>query len=326
VVVIVVADTGIGSVGGGPNVVGDAVTFVVMFAPGADVGDLGPESEPQLAVRSTKAAGISHRASRSGCDIEVPCVNGGGWYASGGPAADRSRGLASEHEIRGIVPTGVAVMSSQPNEHRATGASLAVIILVSAAFSAVTVIHMLRTDLDPVREVMSAYANGSHGVVMTAAFYALGIAALLMSYRLPKATHHSIVARSVAVLLAASGVGLVLAGVFEVERPLVPDTIEEIIHSDAAIGAFVLLIGAMVLFAVVCRRDVRWHTFFGPGLTLAAIAVIGAGLSPVADRTPWTGLAQRTLGLTVFTWLLLVAVRIRFHPAHQPPAPVMDAP
>jgi hypothetical protein len=71
---------------------------------------------------------------------------------------------------------------------------------------------------------------------------------------------------------------------------------------------------------------VRWHTFFGPGLTLATIAVIGAGLSPVADRTPWTGLAQRALGLTVFTWLLLVAVRIRFHPAHQPPAPVLEAP
>jgi hypothetical protein len=61
---MVVADTGTGSVGGGPTVVGDAVTPVVGFPAGSDVGDLGPESEPQLAVRSTKAAGISHLASR----------------------------------------------------------------------------------------------------------------------------------------------------------------------------------------------------------------------------------------------------------------------
>lgn len=206
-----------------------------------------------------------------------------------------------------------------PGAPRATGASLAAIVLVSVGFAVVAVLHLLRTDLDPVREVMSGYANGSHGILMTVAFYALGGAALAMAFRLPRATRRSAVATTIAVLLAAGGLGLILAGIFEVERPLIPDTIEEVIHSDAAIGAFVLLIVAMVLFTVVCRRDPRWSGFFTVAVTLAALATAAAAFSPMADSTPLTGIAQRGLALLVFTWLLLVAVRIRFHPAHRPP-------
>jgi len=207
------------------------------------------------------------------------------------------------------------------DEHRATGASLAVIVLVSVGFAGVLLLHVVRTDLDPVREVMSAYANGSFGVVMTVAFYALGISSLLMSLRLPRATPRTAVARAVALLLATAGLGLIMAGVFEVERPLIPDTIEEVIHSDAAIGAFVLLIAAMLLFTIVCRGDPRWRGFFAIAASLAALATMAAAFSPIADKTPWTGIAQRALGATVFVWLLLVALRIRFHPAHRRPAP-----
>lgn len=210
---------------------------------------------------------------------------------------------------------------SSVGEQRATGASLAVIILVSAGFAGVILLHFLRTDLDPVREVMSAYANGSFGLVMTVAFYALGLAAVLLSVRLPRATPRTAVARAVTALLAVGGVGLILAGVFEVERPLIPDTIEEIIHSNAAIGAFVLLIVAMLLFTIVCRSDPRWRGFFVIAVSLAAVATVAAAFSPIADKTPLTGIAQRTLGLTVFAWLLLVALRIRFHSAHRPLPP-----
>jgi hypothetical protein len=209
-------------------------------------------------------------------------------------------------------------MPGTSTAHRATGASLAVIILVAGSFLAVILLHLLRTDLDPVREVMSGYANGSFGIAMTAAFYGLGFAALVMSLRLPKAIPRTRTARAVPVLLAVAGLGLVAAGIFEVERPFVPDTIEEVLHSDAAIGAFVLLIAAILLFTVVCLRDPRWRGFFSTCAILAAIAVVAAAFSPLADKTPWTGLAQRGLALTVFTWLLLVAIRIRFHPAHRP--------
>lgn len=194
---------------------------------------------------------------------------------------------------------------------RATGASLAVILLVSACFGAMALLHILRTDLDPVRQVMSEYANGRYGAYMTAAFYLFGLAAIALAVRLRRALRGERGAAVVPVLLSLAGLGLLLAGVFEVERPLVPDTIEEVIHSDAALAGFALMIIAMLVFAVVIRRDPRWVGFRGRAMWLAIIAAVAGAASPFADKTPWSGIAQRVLGLTVVLWLLLTALHVR---------------
>ena len=139
--------------------------------------------------------------------------------------------------------------------HRATGASLAAIILALLCFSAVMLLHVARGDIDPLRRVMSDYANGSQGPIMTVVFYAFGLSSLALAFRLRKAIPPTLVARAVPVLMALAGVSLIAAGVFEVERPLVPDTVEEVIHSNASIAAFVLLISSMLLFSFVCWTD-----------------------------------------------------------------------
>ena len=58
---------------------------------------------------------------------------------------------------------------AQPSQGtgRATGISLAAVL---ACFGAMVLLHVVRTDLDPVRQVMSEYANGRFGWFMTAAF------------------------------------------------------------------------------------------------------------------------------------------------------------
>ena len=195
---------------------------------------------------------------------------------------------------------------------RATGVSLAAIVLVLACFGAMVLLHVVRTDLDPVRQVMSEYANGRFGWFMTAAFYAMGLACIALAVRLGRAMMRSRLSVAVRVLLGLGGLGLILAGVFEVERPAVPDTVNEIIHSDATLTAFTLIITAMLLFAIVCRRDPRWSDFRVIATVLAIIAAAAGAFSPFAGQTTWSGLAQRVLGLTVVSWLLLCALHIRF--------------
>jgi hypothetical membrane protein len=195
---------------------------------------------------------------------------------------------------------------------RATGVSLAAILLVLACFGAMVLLHMVRTDLDPVRQVMSEYANGRFGWFMTAAFYAMGLACVALAVRLGRAIMRSRLSVAVRVLLGLGGLGLILAGVFEVERPAIPDTVNEIIHSDATLTAFTLVITAMILFAIVCRRDPRWSDFRVIAFVLAIVAAAAGAFSPFAGQTTWSGLAQRVLGLTVVSWLLLCAVHIRF--------------
>jgi hypothetical protein len=201
--------------------------------------------------------------------------------------------------------------SSVDRRERATGASLAAIVLVTVCFGAMVLLHAVRTDLDPVRQVMSEYANGRFGYLMTAAFYAIGLGSIVLAIRLGRAMERRPLAVIVRVLLALGGVGLVLAGVFEVERPGIPDTIEEVIHSDATLTGFTLIITAMLLFAVTCRRDPSWRDFRGIALGLAVVAALGGAFSPFAGQTPVNGIAQRVLGLAVVSWLTLTALHIR---------------
>ena len=69
---------------------------------------------------------------------------------------------------------------------------------------------------------MSHYANGSHGPVMSVVFYAFGVSALALGFRLRTAIDRRGVTRLVPVLLGLAGLSLIAAGVFEVDRPLAP--------------------------------------------------------------------------------------------------------
>jgi hypothetical protein len=196
--------------------------------------------------------------------------------------------------------------------------SLAAILLVLGCFGAMVLLHLVRTDLDPVRQVMSEYANGRFGWFMTAAFYAMGLACVALAVRLGRAIALGRLSVAVRVLLGLGGLGLILAGVFEVERPAVPDTIEEVIHSDATLTAFTLIITAMLLFAVICRSNPEWTDFRRSAAVLAIVAAVAGAFSPFAGQTTWSGLAQRVLGLAVVAWLLLCALHIRFGGRRRP--------
>jgi len=199
-----------------------------------------------------------------------------------------------------------------PSVHRATGASLVAVALVLVAFGAVLLLHVVRGgDVDPLRQVMSEYANGSHGPAMTLTFYALGVSALALGLRLRGAIIRTGVTRLFPWLLALAGVCLIASGVFEVERALVPDTLEEVIHSDASIAAFVLMVTAMLLFSLACRGDDRWWNYRWISLALAVAATAAAAATPLSGGTGWSGAVQRLLGGTVLVWLLFTALHVR---------------
>ena len=98
---------------------------------------------------------------------------------------------------------------------------------------------------------------------------------------------------------------------FEVDRPTDPETAGEVVHSNTAVAAFLLLVGAMVLFAIACRHDERWRSMRWTSLGLAVIAG-GAALATQFGRGAGTaGGMQRLLAGVVLVWLVLVAVHVR---------------
>jgi hypothetical protein len=198
-----------------------------------------------------------------------------------------------------------------PERYRATGASLIAIILILVSFVAIMSLHLFRGEIHPVRRVMSDYANGENGVIMTVAFYALGLSAVALGFRLRRALRRNGAARLIPWFLAFGGLSLLAAGVFEVERKAVPDTIEELIHSYATIVAFVLMITAMLLLAFAARSDDRWRRFGWVSALLGSIAAAAAMAGPITAKTTYSGAVQRVMGLTVLLWLMLTAFHVR---------------
>lgn len=191
------------------------------------------------------------------------------------------------------------------------GASLGTVVLAALCVGGVVALHLIRPDLDPLRHVLSEYANGPLGVVMTVVFYAAGLACVALGWRLRTALSWHGVTTAVPALLIVAGMGMITAGAFEVGLPSAPETLDETIHSLASIGAFVALVAAMALFSWACRDDPDWVAFAPVAAALAAVALAAAAVSPLADGTPWTGVAQRVLAGTVVLWLLLTARRVR---------------
>jgi hypothetical protein len=208
-----------------------------------------------------------------------------------------------------------AIADDQPRSprspHEATGASLIVLICLGVTMAGILVLHLVRRDLDPLHDVMSHYANGPNGPLMTIVFYAFGVSAIAMGIRLRSGIDRRGVTRPVPWLLVVAGASLLIAGVFEVDRPTDPETAGEVVHSNASVAAFVLLVAAMVLFAIACRHDERWASMRWTSLGLALIAASAAAATQLTRSSDTAGGMQRLLAGAVLAWLVLVAVHVR---------------
>ena len=169
---------------------------------------------------------------------------------------------------------------------------------------------------------MSHYANGPDGPLMSIVFYAFGVSAIVMGVRLRSGIDRQGVTRPVPWLLVLAGSSLLVAGVFEVDRPTDPETTGEVIHSNTAVAAFILLVVAMVLFAIACRHDERWSSMRWTSLALAVIATGAAVATQFGRGTGTAGGMQRLLAGAVLVWLVLVALHVRracsMRPDHRP--------
>jgi hypothetical protein len=195
--------------------------------------------------------------------------------------------------------------------HRATGASLIVVVAASITFVCIMVMHAVRSDIDPLHDVMSHYANGSRGPVMSVVFYAFGVSALALGFRLRTAIDQRGITRAFPYLLGLAGLSLITAGVFEVDRPLAPQTVQEVIHSNSAVAAFVMLIVAMLLFSQACWADERWWSVRWLSLGFSLLAAVAAVGTQLAGGTGYSGAVQRVLAGAVLAWVILTATHVR---------------
>lgn len=189
--------------------------------------------------------------------------------------------------------------------------------LVSAL--ALVALHFLSPESDPSWRMVSEYANGRHGLVLTAVFLSWALGSFALAVALLPSIGGWIGAAGL-LFLALAGVGEAMGGLFDVNHRL---------HGAAfAIGVPALPIAAILLTIEAKRVGLDVPTW-SAALPLVSVAVMGvsmamlfaslkaagmhmtAGGQPLAALpagvTAWNGWANRLVFASYYLWVVLAA-------------------
>jgi len=159
-------------------------------------------------------------------------------------------------------------------------AAAAVLTLVSGAILVIllSALHFLKPDLDPSWQMISEYALGSYGWVMTVCFLAWGLAAAsLFAALLSQA--RTIAGRIGLGFLLLGATGPILSGIFPMDPLATPAgsvTASGSLHSLGASLSDGISIAAILLTVSLGRSNQNWKSARGPLIWTTSLLWVGA--------------------------------------------------
>ena len=115
----------------------------------------------------------------------------------------------------------------QLNTQLANGAIAGFVYFIAA----LVLMHLVRPDYTPIDHMISDYAVGSGGWIMTTAFVALAAGCLTLAMAMLRVGPASWSARAGTALLMVAGVGLVVTAIFPTDLETAPTTPTGDIHT-----------------------------------------------------------------------------------------------
>jgi hypothetical protein len=182
-------------------------------------------------------------------------------------------------------------------------------------FLAVAVLHFIRRDYDPISRVMSNYAVGPYGWLMTLAFlaFAWSFFAIALGFSINGVLNAQ--TRTVPVLLTVASVGLVGSAIFptDVTADDSPSTPVGMVHILLGVLSFVCFVAAALIASQRFKQDKRWQSVYPPAFALALSSLVAFAVFFVikATQSPIGGLGQRVFLGLVLLWVFVVAVGMR---------------
>ena len=168
------------------------------------------------------------------------------------------------------------------------------------------VVGLIKPGYNPITRDVSESAIGELGWIQIANFLMLGAALLLFAIGLWQGFGDRSSGRIGSVLVAIAGIGLLGAGVFVTDEGALaqPTTFHGIVHDLASAVTFLSLLISAFVFA---RR-------FWPDRLFAIYSILSGLAIPagfaIADRAN-AGLVQRVMVVLFWTWLTILALRLR---------------
>jgi hypothetical membrane protein len=182
-----------------------------------------------------------------------------------------------------------------------------------AIFAAgVALMHFLRPDYDVSSHMISEYAVGPWGGVMTTAIVGASLGCLMLALGLARSRPGSIAGWLAAALFAVASIGLAVTAVYPIDLPGAPPTSAGYIHEMSFLVNIASIVLAAMLTAVVAFQDARWRTHRVPAVVLALLLVVAIAVQfrSLHRGLPY-GIPNRFVVLVMTTWFVVTAIRLR---------------
>jgi hypothetical protein len=200
--------------------------------------------------------------------------------------------------------------SSSTTSSKAGPADVAVACFSCFALG-IALMHGLRPDYAPASHMISDYAVGPWGGVMTAAFASASLGCLMLAIGMAQSRPKSVSGWLMTLLFVVVAAGLLVTSIFPTDLTG-PSTQSGQIHDIS----FMVNVGGIVVSAwaavVLSWRDHRWSNYRGVGTAFAVLLLLALFLQfKTLHRGMPYGLANRFFVLVLIGWLVSIAMAIR---------------
>lgn len=202
------------------------------------------------------------------------------------------------------------------------------VLATAVALASLASLHVVSPEFQPSWRMVSEYANGRHGWLLSVMFAAWGLGSFALAMALGPVTHGWL-ARAGLLFLVLAGIGEMMAAFFDINHRL---------HGPAAMIGMPSLPVAAVLLTIALRRsgEVVAPPAWSMHLTWISLVLMGAAMMlwmrslsqagidlstqarPLtvlpAGVTPVVGWANRLLIAAYMLWVVLTALPLLRHP------------
>lgn len=180
------------------------------------------------------------------------------------------------------------------------------------AVLALLLMHVLRPDYTPVNHMVSDFAVGPYGWVMTTSFLAMSLGCLMLGLGLARGGPSSVAARLGTFLLGICSIGLVVSAIFPTDLDGAPSTRTGDIHTISFLVNVGCSLLSTVLLSLSFGSDPRWRPYRRTALILASLIVLAFVLQFLTlHRGMPYGLTNRLFVALAIAWPLATSFRLR---------------
>lgn len=203
-------------------------------------------------------------------------------------------------------------VGNDPRKHITALLAAAAIGLFSYFVAALLILHVLKPDYTVVDHMISDYAVGRFGWIMTTAFTSLAIGCLLLGIGMFRQGPPSWLGRLGAVLLIVVFAGLVVTAIFPTDLETAPSTRTGDLHALSFFVNIVAILLSAVSFGLSYGSDEYWQRRRGFALGFSALLIVAffAQFFTLHRGAPY-GLTNRAFVAILMFWLISTSLWLR---------------